>query len=89
MPMIDSYTCWVKKWFWLPVIQIKFSVILYGRLYNTATKELTKPFDFQVQEPTFFSWWKKIAYAKENNLCIWRGFKSTTQITTDGIKMPW
>jgi hypothetical protein len=53
----------------LPVIQIKFSVILYDRLYNIATKELTKLFDFPSAEPLFLLM-EKIAYAKENNLCI-------------------
>jgi dipeptidyl-peptidase-4 len=53
-------------------------------LYN-ITKELTKLFDFQVQEPTFSPNGKKIAYAKENNLYDLAA-KSTTQITTDGKK---
>jgi hypothetical protein len=50
----------------MPVIQIKFSVILYAIIFiHIATKELTKLFDFQVQEPTFLLMEKKIAYAKE------------------------
>jgi hypothetical protein len=36
-----------------------------------------------VQEPTFFSWWKKIAYAKENNLFVWCNHNTSTP-TRDG-----
>jgi dipeptidyl-peptidase-4 len=56
-------------------------------LYNIATKELTKLFDFQVQEPTFSPDGKKIAYAKENNLFIYDvNTKKSTAVTTDGLK---
>jgi dipeptidyl-peptidase-4 len=56
-------------------------------LYNTATKELTKLFDFQVQEPTFSPDGTKIAYAKENNLFVYDvASKKSTAITTDGKK---
>ena len=56
-------------------------------LYDIATKELKKPFDFQVQEPTFSPDGKKIAYAKENNLFIYDlNSKKSTAITTDGKK---
>jgi dipeptidyl-peptidase 4 len=56
-------------------------------LYTIATKELTKLFDFKVQEPIFSPDGKKIAFAKENNLFIYDlAFKKTTQITTDGKK---
>jgi dipeptidyl-peptidase-4 len=56
-------------------------------LYNTTNKELTKLFDFQVQEPTFSPDGKKIAYAKENNLYVYDlQTKKSTQITTDGKK---
>lgn len=56
-------------------------------LYNIDTKELTKLFDFQVQEPTFSPDGQKIAYAKENNLYVYDlASKKTTQITTDGKK---
>ena len=56
-------------------------------LYNIATKELKKPFDFQVQEPTLSPDGKKIAYAKGNNLFVYdiTSTKSTA-ITTDGLK---
>jgi dipeptidyl-peptidase-4 len=40
-------------------------------LYQIATKELTKLFDFQIQEPTFSPDGKKIAYARENNLFVY------------------
>ena len=56
-------------------------------LYNLTTKELTKLFDFQIQEPTFSPDGKKIAFAHENNLFIYDlALKQTTQITTDGKK---
>jgi dipeptidyl-peptidase 4 len=56
-------------------------------LYNIVSKELTKLFDFQLQEPTFSPDGKKIAFAKENNLFIYDlASKKTTQITTDGKK---
>jgi dipeptidyl-peptidase-4 len=71
----------------LPVIQIKFSVIFYADYYlQYITKELIKLFDFQVQSRLSLQW-KKIAYAKENNLYVYDlAAKSTTQITTDGKK---
>lgn len=54
-------------------------------LYDIATKQLTKLFDFQVQEPTFSPDGKKIVYAKENNLYVYDlGSKKSTPITTDG-----
>ena len=56
-------------------------------LYNIATKELKKMFDFQVQEPTFSPDGKKIAYAKENNLYVYDlASNKSTAITTDGLK---
>jgi dipeptidyl-peptidase-4 len=54
-------------------------------LYDIATKQLTKLFDFQVQEPTFSPDGKKIAYAKENNLYVYDlASKKSTPITSDG-----
>jgi dipeptidyl-peptidase-4 len=56
-------------------------------LYNITDNELTKLFDFQVQEPTFSADGKKIAYAKDNNLFVYDlETKKSTQITTDGKK---
>jgi len=56
-------------------------------LYNTINKELTKLFDFQVQEPTFSPDGRMIAYAKDNNLFVYTiATKNTIQITTDGKK---
>ncbi|MBU2060612.1 MAG: S9 family peptidase [Bacteroidetes bacterium] len=56
-------------------------------LYNTNNKQLTKLFDFQVQEPTFSPDGKMIAYAKDNNLFIYTiASKAIQQITTDGKK---
>jgi dipeptidyl-peptidase-4 len=56
-------------------------------LYDTVSKELTKLFDFQVQEPTFSPDGKMIAYAKENNLFVYDiATKKSTPITNDGKK---
>lgn len=56
-------------------------------LYNIESKQLTKLFDFPVQEPTFSPDGKKIAYAKDNNLFVYDiASKTTTAITTDGKK---
>jgi dipeptidyl-peptidase-4 len=91
MPMIDSYTFDGEEKMILiacnsnQIFRHSFTADYF--LYNTATKELTKLFDFQIQEPTFSPDGKKIAYAKENNLYIYDlAAKSTTQITTDGKK---
>jgi dipeptidyl-peptidase 4 len=68
-----------------PIFRHSFTADYY--LYNIATKELTKLFDFKVQEPTFSPDGKKIAFGKENNLFIYDLVsKKTTQITTDGKK---
>nr|WP_314835405.1 S9 family peptidase [uncultured Flavobacterium sp.] len=56
-------------------------------LYTIESKQLTKLFDFQVQEPTFSPDGNKIAYAKENNLFVYDlATKQSTPVTTDGKK---
>ena len=56
-------------------------------LYTIATKQLSKLFDYQVQEPAFSPDGKKIAYAKENNLYVYDvASKKSTQVTIDGKK---
>lgn len=56
-------------------------------LYNTETKQLTKLFDFKIQEPTFSPDGTQIAFAKENNLFVYNiAAQTTKQITTDGKK---
>jgi dipeptidyl-peptidase-4 len=91
MPRIDSYTFDEEEKMILiacnsnQIFRHSFTADYY--LYKIGTKELTKLFDFQVQEPTFSPDGKKIAYAKENNLYVYDlAAKSTTQITTDGKK---
>ncbi|MCC9071984.1 S9 family peptidase [Flavobacterium sp. F-65] len=91
LPMINSYTfdasekkillaCNSTK-----IFRHSFTADYY--LYNIDTKELTKLFDFQVQEPTFSPDGQKIAYAKGNNLYVYDlASKKSTQITTDGKK---
>jgi dipeptidyl-peptidase-4 len=91
LPSIDGYTfdatekamllaCNSKQ-----IFRHSFTADYY--LYQIATKELTKLFDFQIQEPTFSPDGKKIAYARENNLYVYDlASKQTTQITTDGKK---
>jgi dipeptidyl-peptidase-4 len=91
MPMIDSYTFDAKEKMILiacnskQIFRHSFTADYY--LYKIATKELTKLFDFQVQEPTFSPDGKTIAYARENNLYVYHlASKAATQITTDGKK---
>lgn len=91
LPMINSYTfdasekkillaCNSTK-----IFRHSFTADYY--LYNIDTKELTKLFDFQIQEPTFSPDGQKIAYAKNNNLYVYDlASKKSTQITTDGKK---
>jgi dipeptidyl-peptidase-4 len=56
-------------------------------LYDISSKQLTKLFDFQVQEPSFSPDGTKIAFAKENNLYTYDiTSKIITQITKDGKK---
>ncbi len=68
-----------------PIFRHSFTADYY--LYDTTTKNISKVFDFQVQEPTFSPDGKKIAYARENNLYVYDiATKQTTAITTDGKK---
>ena len=56
-------------------------------LFNIASNQLVKLFDYQIQEPMFSPDGKKIAFARDNNLFVYDLMsKSTTQITTDGKK---
>jgi dipeptidyl-peptidase-4 len=91
MPMIDSYTFDGEEKMMLiacnsnQIFRHSFTADYF--LYNIATKQLTKLFDFQIQEPTFSPNGKKIAYAKENDLYVYDiDSKSTIQITDDGKK---
>ncbi|MBF7092286.1 S9 family peptidase [Flavobacterium sp. ALJ2] len=91
LPMINSYTFDVSEKKILlacnstKIFRHSFTADYY--LYNIDTKELTKLFDFQVQEPTFSPDGQKIAYAKENNLYVYDlASKKSTQITADGKK---
>ena len=91
LPMIDSYTFDASEKMILmacnsqQIFRHSFTADYY--LYNIATKQLTKLFDFHVQEPTFSPDGKKIAYAKENNLFVYDlASKKSTPITVDGKK---
>ena len=91
LPAIESYTFDSSEKLILlacntnQIFRHSFTADYY--LYNTATKELTKLFDFQVQELTFSPDGTKIAYAKENNLFVYDvASKKSTAITTDGKK---
>ncbi|MFV5699596.1 S9 family peptidase [Flavobacterium sp. ZT3R17] len=91
LPKIDSYAfdaseknillaCNTNK-----IFRHSFTADYY--LFNIGTKQLTKLFDFQIQEPTFSPDGKKIAYAKGNNLYVYDlASKKSTPITTDGKK---
>ncbi|MBC5840927.1 S9 family peptidase [Flavobacterium sp. F-380] len=91
LPFIDGYTfdstektmllaCNSKQ-----IFRHSFTADYY--LYEIATKQLTKLFDFQIQEPTFSPDGKKIAYARGNNLFVYDlASKQVVQITTDGKK---
>ncbi|KIA82674.1 S9 family peptidase [Flavobacterium sp. AED] len=91
LPKIDSYAfdasekmillaCNTNK-----IFRHSFTADYY--LYSIGTKQLTKLFDFQIQEPRFSPDGKKIAYAKENNLYVYDlASKKSTPITTDGKK---
>jgi dipeptidyl-peptidase-4 len=91
LPMIDGYTFDSAEKMILiacnsnQIFRHSFTADYY--LYNTVNKELTKLFDFKIQEPTFSPNGKQIAYAKENNLYVYDlETKKSTQITNDGKK---
>ncbi len=91
MPMIDSYSFDASEKKILmacnsnPIYRHSFVADYY--LFDTTTKQLTKLFDFSVQEPTFSPDGKKIAYAKDNNLFVYDiTTKTVTPITADGKK---
>lgn len=91
LPAIDSYTFDATEKMILlacnsnQIFRHSFTADYY--LFDTTNKELTKLFDFQIQEPTFSPDGKMIAYAKDNNLFVYElATKKTTQITTDGKK---
>lgn len=91
LPMIDSYTFDSSEKMILlacnknQIFRHSFTADYY--LYNIATKQLKKLFDFQIQEPTFSPDGKKIAYAKENNLYVYDlASNQSAPITSDGKK---
>ncbi len=91
LPMIDSYSFDASEKNILlacntnPIFRHSFTADYY--LYTIATKEITKLFDFQIQEPTFSPDGTKIAFAKDNNLFLYDlASKKTSPITADGIK---
>ena len=68
-----------------PIFRHSFTADYF--LYDLTTKQLTKLFDYQIQEPTFSPDGKKIAFARDNNLYVYDlASKNTIQITTDGKK---
>ena len=91
LPSIDGYTFDSSEKMMLlacnsnQIFRHSFTADYY--LYEIGSKQLTKLFDFQIQEPTFSPDGSKIAYARENNLFVYDlTSKKTTQITTDGKK---
>ncbi|RZK07597.1 MAG: S9 family peptidase [Flavobacterium sp.] len=91
LPMIDSYTFNSKENQILLACEseqiFRHSFVADYYLYDIASKQLTKLFDFKVQEPTFSPDGTQIAYAKENNLFVYNlQSKTSRQITSDGKK---
>ncbi len=91
MPMIDSYVFDSNEKMLLlacnssQVYRHSFTADYY--LYDLSNKQITKLFDFQIQEPTFSPDGKKIAFARDNNLFVYDiASKNTIQITKDGVK---
>jgi len=91
LPMIDSYTFNSKENSILLACAseqiFRHSFVADYYLYDISSKQLTKLFDFKVQEPTFSPDGNQIAYARDNNLFVYNlQSKTTKQITTDGKK---
>jgi len=91
LPMIDSYTFNSKENMILLACEseqiFRHSFVADYYLYDISSKQLTKLFDFKVQEPTFSPDGNQIAYAKDNNLFVYNlQTKTSKQITTDGKK---
>ena len=91
LPMIDSYTFNSKENQILLACEseqiFRHSFVADYYLYDIASKQLTKLFDFKVQEPTFSPDGTQIAYAKDNNLFVYNlQLKTFKQITSDGKK---
>lgn len=91
MPGIDSYVFDSNEKMLLlacnsnQIYRHSFTADYY--LYDISKKELTRLFDFQIQEPIFSPDGTKIAFARENNLYVYDlASKTTIQITTDGQK---
>lgn len=91
LPMIEGYSFNSKENMILlacntdQIYRHSFTADYY--LYDISNKQLTKLFDFKVQEPTFSPDGNKIAYAKDNNLFVYDlQTKSSQAITTDGKK---
>jgi len=91
LPMIDSYAFNSKENMILLACEsdqiFRHSFVADYYLYDISSNQLTKLFDFKVQEPTFSPDGNQIAYAKDNNLFVYNlQSKTTKQITTDGKK---
>ncbi len=68
-----------------PIYRHSFTADYY--LYDIAKKQLTKLFDYPVQEPSFSPDGNKIAFVKDNNLFVYDiGNKDVVQVTFDGAK---
>ena len=71
MPMVDSYSFDADEKMMLlacnsnAIYRHSFTADYY--LYDLSNKQITKLFDFQIQEPTFSPDGKKIAFARDNN----------------------
>ena len=91
MPMVDSYSFDADEKMMLlacnsnAIYRHSFTADYY--LYDLSNKQITKLFDFQIQEPTFSPDGKKIAFARDNNLFVYDiASKNTIQSTKDGVK---